>query len=100
MSHAEPMTTENQKSEADKSKRQSALAPAGLLGDWSKSMPTSPGIYEIKCAENFFIPEKVRVYIRTKKGVERLWVTDETIGSNPLEHFHDGLIQLEWRKVA
>ena len=32
MSHAELMTPENQKPEADKSKRQSALAPAGLLG--------------------------------------------------------------------
>lgn len=34
MSHAELMTPENQKPEADKSKRQSALAPAGLLGEW------------------------------------------------------------------
>jgi hypothetical protein len=34
MSHAELMTPENQKPEADKSKRQSALAPAGLLGHW------------------------------------------------------------------
>ena len=70
------------------------------LGHWSKAIPTKPGTYEFKCEENFFIPEKARVYMREGKGHEDLWVDDDTLGSNPLGYFHDGLISLEWRKVA
>lgn len=73
------------------------VAPAG---NWSKNIPTEPGIYEFKCAENLYVPDCVTVYRRRANGVEALWVNDSELGSKLLEHFHNGLINLEWRTTG
>jgi hypothetical protein len=72
--------------------------PRFAASGWFGDAPTEAGIYEIRCAENFFIPERVTVYRRRTNGIESLWVNDPELGCNPLEHFHNGLINLEWRK--
>ena len=65
---------------------------------WLGDAPTEAGIYEIRCAENLYVSERVTVYRRRSNGIESLWVSDPELGCNPLEHFHNGLINLEWRK--
>ena len=76
-----------------------ALRSSDLLGDWSQSMPTIAGVYEIRCFETGRKPERVSVYRKRINGEESLWVSDNR-GLNPLNHYHENLIDIEWRKVV
>ena len=87
------------KPESSNSTAGRTFAEAHLLGDWSKSKPDQPGVYEIRCAETGHEPERVSVYRKRINGDESLWVSD-CLGLNPLDHYHDNLINIEWRKVA
>lgn len=64
-----------------------------LWEPWSDQPPTTAGHYEIRCDETDYQP--ARVYVYDFKG--ELWVEDEHIGKNPLNHYHSNLINLQWR---
>lgn len=66
------------------------------MNDWTKDVPDRIGLWEMRCGETDYMPE--RVAITRLKG--RLWVHDEHLGVMPLKRFHDGLTELEWRFVA
>jgi hypothetical protein len=64
--------------------------------DWSQTMPKTIGLWEIRCAETDMQATRVAI---TNRGA-RLYVHDDAVGVNPVKHFHDGLIDLWWRKLS
>lgn len=69
---------------------------AEAMKTWSKEMPDRIGLWEIRCGETDYKPD--RVAITLQRG--RLIVHDEHLGEIELRRFHNGLTFLEWRFIA
>lgn len=63
---------------------------------FTRDMPDSVGLWEFVCMENEELPE--RCAITKEKG--HMIVHSEHLCETPLKHFHDGLTNIHWRKIA
>lgn len=58
--------------------------------------PTEPGLYVFRCAETEFEWEFAAITFADNKKL----VHETGLGVTPLKTFHDGLIKIEWCRVA
>jgi hypothetical protein len=65
---------------------------------FTELMPGSPGLYEFICGETDGVPERCAI-IDHGFGAW-LVVHSEHLGETPVKHFHDGLTNIRWRKIA
>lgn len=71
--------------------------PNAIEGVFKSEMPTECGSYECRCDESEYEVYPVTVFRRF--GYDGLLVDDPGIGTNPIEYYHDNLLNLEWRKL-
>jgi hypothetical protein len=67
-----------------------------MSAEFTPEMPDSVGLWEFTCAENNDQPERVAITLLQDWFI----VHSEHLGETALEHFHGGLTQLRWRKIA
>ena len=63
---------------------------------FSPEMPTTTGLWEFICGENDGLPERCAIMSQRSQVL----VHSEHLGVTPLRYFHDGLTQIQWRKIA
>jgi len=76
-----------------------------FTNEWLEAMPPCPGIYELRCMENYDKPERVTVL---RNPPERLRVPGNVMSGlwaeldqqwMPVKTWHDGLTDVWWRRL-
>lgn len=66
---------------------------------FTTDMPTEVGLWEFICGENDGKVERCAI-TGFPDDCMQFYVHSEHLGQTPLKHFHDGLTQIRWRKIA
>lgn len=74
----------------------------GPSAEFTSAMPDSVGLWEFLCWENDGMPERCAI---TSSGdchdpAVDFEVHSEHLGRTPLKHFHEGLTNIKWMKIA
>lgn len=64
--------------------------------EWAEDQPKEPGRYMMRCMENDFEADAIRVFL--DDGV--LYAACPDLGTVPLESYHCGLTEITWKKVG
>lgn len=68
------------------------------MSEWSKDCPTIYGNFLMKCMENDYEPEEVRVFLRF--GYKGLFCDPKDLYVMPVHDLHFNLCDVEWMKLA
>ena len=67
-----------------------------MPNEWTQDIPTKSGLYQTKCNEGDFKPDFVAI---TRRGLY-LIVHCEYLGESLLDHYHNNLIDISWKRIS